>query len=322
MKSSLKASVAIALAVAGAIFASTPARALTLDPEFPLLIPGSTTEAMTWTSAPITLTGWNGDPNVSGRTYGLKFHTAGSVNADAFPNCSSDENNRSPLSDCGVVVKVDGVDRTADSTAYTILNGSQIWIVFPSPWSSDYIELDGTVFTLELAEELFDLEVNPQQGFSFFLDVNVGANSWLADSTSLYGEIVTFDANGGTGDMPPTYVVQDRGLPANTFQMDGKQFAGWATSQSNAANGIVDFAPGANYNGGRATLYAVWTTGSGGSGGSGSNSGNGGNQDALASTGFDPILTSMNGIVLLVAGSALAVVSLAKRKRQLERSKS
>jgi hypothetical protein len=322
MKNFSKATLALALAVSGAIFASAPAHSLTLDPEFPVLVPGSTTEAMTWTTAPRTLNGWNGDPNVSGRTYGLKFFVEGVVNADAFPNCSSDEANRSPLSDCGVVVKVDGVDRTADSTAYTILNGSQIWVVFPSPFSADYIELDGTVFTLELADDLFDLEVNPQQGFSFTIDINVGLNMWLGESQPVFGNIVNFDANGGTGEMPTAYVLMDRALPANTFQMAGKQFAGWATSQSNAANGIVDFAPGANYNGGRATLYAVWTTGSGGSGGSGSNSGNGGNQDALASTGFDPILTSMSGIVLLVAGSALAGVSLAKRKSRLERSNS
>jgi hypothetical protein len=317
MKNSLKASVAIALAVSATFFASTPAGALTSDPEFPLLVPGSTSEAMTWTSAPITNNGWNGDPNVIGRSYGLKFFTNGVLNADAFPNCSSDSSNQSPLSACGVIVKVDGVDRSADSTAYTILNGSQIMITFPSPFSGNYVELDGTVFTLELAEELFDYEPNPQQGFAFQLDVRVGINDYLGDSLTFAGAIVAFDANGGTGEMPLHYVHSGRALPQNAFQMDGQQFAGWATSQSNAANGIVDFAPGADSSGARTTLYAVWTTGSGGSG---SSSGNGGNQDALASTGFDPILTSMNGIVLLVAGSALAVVSLAKRKSRLERS--
>jgi hypothetical protein len=307
-----KKSFTVALAIAGAIVAATPTSALTIDPEIPRLVPGSTTEAMTWTTVPISSPGWDGNANVAGRSSGLKFRTEGALNAVAFPNCSSDDANPSQLSQCGVVVKVDDVNRSADFTAYTINNGSQIRVVFPDPFTAgNYIELDSTVFTLELAEDLFTLDENPQQEFSFNVDVsNGGSISWIADSTSFYGDIVTFDANGGTGEMPPTYVVLDTALPENMFEMAGRQFAGWATSQSGALSGTVDFLPGADYAGGRATLYAVWTDGSGGSQGSGSGGA------PLASTGFDTLSASASGVLLLVVGILLGLASAAQRERR------
>ena len=68
--------------------------------------------------------------------------------------------------------------------------------------------------------------------------------------------VVTFHANGGTGDDYTQNIYGGKGtLAANTFTSSGKVFAGWATS----ADGAVVYADGAKITVESNTdLYAVW----------------------------------------------------------------
>ena len=65
-------------------------------------------------------------------------------------------------------------------------------------------------------------------------------------------EVVTFDANGGTGSMPDQVEPSAAALTANAFTRTGYQFNGWATDGRN-------YADGASYPfTASATLYARW----------------------------------------------------------------
>ena len=74
---------------------------------------------------------------------------------------------------------------------------------------------------------------------------------------------ITFDANGGTGDVPSpveTYYQGYFDIPAVNLTKEGYLFAGWAW-RSNSTN--VDYENGSKHNGywesdGKSTLYAIW----------------------------------------------------------------
>ena len=75
-----------------------------------------------------------------------------------------------------------------------------------------------------------------------------------------YRKIVTFDANGGTGNMDTLTFDSRTKLPPYAFTRDGYVFQGWATEQ----NGPVvyldqDFINATSKDKGPQTLYAVWT---------------------------------------------------------------
>lgn len=77
---------------------------------------------------------------------------------------------------------------------------------------------------------------------------------------SIYCNLVSFDANGGSGIMNQALVENGGNLPANTFTRNGYTFAGWATTPG----GIVEYADEAAITvtaetKGPKTLYAVWT---------------------------------------------------------------
>ena len=78
---------------------------------------------------------------------------------------------------------------------------------------------------------------------------------------------VTFDANDGTGsmsDMTFTYGTAQN-LSANAFTRTGYTFAGWATEEGATKTEFVDRKSVSNLtevNGGKVTLYAVWTANS------------------------------------------------------------
>ena len=68
-------------------------------------------------------------------------------------------------------------------------------------------------------------------------------------------EVVTFDANGGTGSMPDQVEPSAAALTANAFTRTGYQFNGWATDPAGGRN----YADGASYPfTASATLYARW----------------------------------------------------------------
>ncbi len=92
-----------------------------------------------------------------------------------------------------------------------------------------------------------------------------GFNLGSDDKYTLYAvwtaneNILSFDANGGSGEMEDIRINSDKTvtLPASSFKKDGYTFAGWST----AKNGIVLYADESVYTMGVSasnTLYAVW----------------------------------------------------------------
>ena len=92
---------------------------------------------------------------------------------------------------------------------------------------------------------------------------NSSSSNWYVHWIPYY--VLTYDANGGSGSTTQaernsessttTVTVTSNGFTAPT----GYEFAGWATSESRADAGTVDYAAGASYTlTANATLYAVW----------------------------------------------------------------
>ena len=71
---------------------------------------------------------------------------------------------------------------------------------------------------------------------------------------------LSFNSNGGAGTMPDSTQTGTHALPSNTFTKPGSEFAGWATSSTNANRQIIAYTDGASfeYGGSNITLYAVW----------------------------------------------------------------
>ncbi len=92
----------------------------------------------------------------------------------------------------------------------------------------------------------------------FQLDVNGTYTSESVTEADLAKAMVSFDANGGTGDMSNQYIAKNSSaaLKSNTYTRNGYSFAGWSTSPS----GGVSYADGANITVGTADikLYAQW----------------------------------------------------------------
>lgn len=114
--------------------------------------------------------------------------------------------------------------------------------------------VDWTLYTL-------DVQKNDILKFGYKKTANYVANElddcvYLRNFTCGTPIVVTFHANGGTGDDYTQNIYGGKGtLKANTFINSGKVFAGWATS----AGGAVVYADGAEITVGSNTdLYAVW----------------------------------------------------------------
>ena len=80
----------------------------------------------------------------------------------------------------------------------------------------------------------------------------------LVPITTIYGNhSVTFDANGGSGEMAASVDNAPANLPGNAFTRDGYNFAGWNTAADGSGTAYAD---GAEYAYQSAlTLYAQWT---------------------------------------------------------------
>ena len=106
---------------------------------------------------------------------------------------------------------------------------------------------------------------------------------------------VSFNLNGGSGEIPPATGQGSVTLPPNTITRDGMRFSGWATSQANADEGIVAFADAATIDvSSDLTLFAVWSAESG---------------SALPTTGVSNVWLSLSlagGIVILGGWMVLA----------------
>ena len=101
---------------------------------------------------------------------------------------------------------------------------------------------------------------------------SAGSNFTLDEDTVLYAiwtpwsHIVTFDANGGTGDVPTSFTkitgVDDTIIPDCSLTNKGCVFKYWSTQPS--GSGGANYYVGDGYtgikNGGTVTLYAIWDT--------------------------------------------------------------
>ena len=102
------------------------------------------------------------------------------------------------------------------------------------------------------AESTLDVYTNDIFQWGTFKDYGY---SW----ETLYYKYVTFDANGGDGEMDNDTIVNSGTLPVNAFSQEGYVFAGWALEP----DGPVVYADGAaitanEFDKGPVTLYAVW----------------------------------------------------------------
>ena len=87
-----------------------------------------------------------------------------------------------------------------------------------------------------------------------------GSSITLTANLTLYAKwvaTVTFDSQGGSSVANQQYVFGQSGLTLPTSTKAGSTFAGWATTPTGA---VVS----GTYSSGSATLYAIWTSGSGG----------------------------------------------------------
>ena len=195
--------------------------------------------------------------------------------------------------------KIIGWSRTQGSSSPTWSSGSQIWLgdytgstltLYPV-WKTLYkltFDLNGGVgdiptMDIEAYEWVNIPETKPtKDGYMFkgwawdanssYADYNAG-NSCYIDSESdktlyaLWTEImiISFDANGGTGDVPSSIETYDQGrfdIPEVRLTKDGYMFAGWAWRAdydgTEYRNGEKDCYFSINNSNGSTTLYAMW----------------------------------------------------------------
>ena len=195
--------------------------------------------------------------------------------------------------------KIIGWSTTQGSSSPTWSSGSQIWLgnytgstltLYPV-WKTLYkltFDLNGGVgdiptMDIEAYKWVNIPETKPtKDGYMFkgwawdanssYADYNAG-NSCHIDSESdktlyaLWAEIIiiSFDANGGTGDVPSSIETYDQGrfdIPEASLTKDGYMFAGWAWRAdydgTEYRNGQKDCYFSINNSNGSTTLYAMW----------------------------------------------------------------
>ena len=195
--------------------------------------------------------------------------------------------------------KIIGWSRTQGSSSPTWSSGSQIWLgdytgstltLYPV-WKTLYkltFDLNGGVgdiptMDIEAYEWVNIPETKPtKDGYMFkgwawdanssYADYNAGDSCYInseSDKTlyALWAEriIISFDANGGTGDVPSSIETYDQGrfdIPEVSLTKDGYMFAGWAWRAdydgTEYRNGQKDCYFSINNSNGSTTLYAMW----------------------------------------------------------------
>ena len=89
------------------------------------------------------------------------------------------------------------------------------------------------------------------------ITINSG-NACLNNANRHYLSMISFDANGGSGEMKTAYhyIGVDMTLPENTFSREGYTFTGWNTKADGSGTAYAD---GASFSvSGNITLYAQW----------------------------------------------------------------
>ena len=195
--------------------------------------------------------------------------------------------------------KIIGWSRTQGSSSPSWSSGSQIWLgnytgstltLYPV-WKTLYkltFDLNGGVgdiptMDIEAYEWVNIPDTQPtKDGYMFkgwawdanssYADYNAGASCYInseSDKTlyALWAEIIiiSFNANGGTGDVPSSIETYDQGrfdIPEVSLTKDGYMFAGWAWfadyDGTDYRNGQKDCYFSINNSNGSTTLYAMW----------------------------------------------------------------
>lgn len=158
-----------------------------------------------------------------------------------------------------------------DTYPVTVDNAvSEVAIVPTANDAGATIEVDGTEVASGTASDPIALNVGLGGGINV-VDVVVTSADGTSETLTYTLDItreprlgtVTFSAEGGTGTMPvqEIYEGETENLDANGFSRLGHTFNGWATTQSDAAAGDIDYADGASLTMGATdvVLYASWS---------------------------------------------------------------
>jgi hypothetical protein len=244
-------------------------------------------DTISLTPLPSTFEVGSGSPEMTMTYVGLGLYSSQYVMLDLSTGSpSSPDNPWTPLSTC----PVDEANATADlslcgisSFSAVSTNGfptpdplpvkafvrslsGQVNLIFDPPLDAGSIFTVDRTFTLVLAKDAFTITAPfntpfPVRTIQYGIEVlsqrngNAGVDSRGADGQRSY-YLWSFNANGGTGQMPDIQVPDDDALPPNLngFSKPGFEFAGWAWSQEDADKGLYSFVPPQ----GGGTLYAVW----------------------------------------------------------------
>lgn len=218
------------------------------------------------------------------------------------------------LSDCGLIVKVNGnaVGSASPASDVGVMRSpgtdGLLTLVFNNSVVPVLLNQAATkTITIEVAEGVFNVGANSSKQFEISPGEMVASGAAQRNPLNPQLEVyspgtITFDSVQGSGTMPNSTETGSHALPLNTFTRSGYTFAGWADSLVKARSGVVDYQDGAIFSYTNATLYAVWTADE-----SGANNASSANGATLARTGAEHywILTSFAVAILAVGGAML-----------------
>ena len=246
-------------------------------------------DTISLTPLPSTFEVGSGSPEMTMTYVGLGLYASQYVKLDLSTGSPSfGDNPWTPLSTCPVDeanatadLSLCGISSfSADSTngfptpdplpvkAFVRSLSGQVNLIFDPPLDAGIFTGGGIdrTFTLVLAKDAFTITAPfgtpfPVRTIEYGIEVlsqrngNAGVDARGANGQRNY-YLWSFNANGGTGQMPDIQVPDDDALPPNLngFSKPGFEFAGWAWSQEDADQGLYSFVPPQ----GGGTLYAVW----------------------------------------------------------------
>lgn len=155
------------------------------------------------------------------------------------------------------------IGETATNPVFTVTGGEAVLgtdysVAYEKVSGNDLATIDATgitaIETSAAGTETIKATVTVING-----DYKIATTEYNCVITVASTNTLTYNANGGSGEMGNTVGYGSITLSANKYTKSGYTFMGWATSQSDATSGIVSYADEAAYTLSEdATIYAVW----------------------------------------------------------------